>query len=326
MLTRLLPASRGGGSVIVPAHQNLAGLINGCTDATYAYKIGWITSSDGGSTWSVSGASTLDPGTGWESTYVKDPYPVWDGSQFVVFYCGTNGSNMGIGRATCSSLTGTITKYGSNPILTHGAGGSFDETNVAFPTVLYEPALSPPWRMWYDAATSGGTRTVGYADSTDGLSWTKRGKVLDVGTAGQFDESGAELGAVFKSGSTYYLYYGGFNADGFRHSAYATFTDPLGTYTKQGKITGFDTLLTVGAWSWRSNKVRCVLPYGTSYRLLIDFWNPGGATGAPTDTEEGCATITSASLTSFSVPGSLMLSLGSGWDANSAENPVAVLV
>lgn len=313
----------GGGSFTVASPTNYAGLINAAATSAYVYTIGPISSSDGGVTWTAGGAATLTAGSGWESTHVKDPSLVWDGSQFVCFYAGYNGSQYQIGRAVSATVTGSWTKYGSNPVIAVGAGGSFDAGGAFFPAVRYDVTASPPWQMWYAAIDGSAVYTTGYADSTDGITWTKRGKVLDIGTAGDFDDTGMHVGAVYRDGSTYYIYYCGWNSDTFRHTAYATCTDPAdsATYTKHGIVSGFGVRLSVGGWDWRSNVPRCVYQRGANYVFLLGLWNPGGVTGPPTDTEEACAIVTSTSLTGPPIPTSLMISLGSGWDANSAENP-----
>jgi len=91
-------------------------------------------------------------GAGWESSHVKDPWILWDGSQFVIFYAGYDGTNYRIGRATApdwaSVLAGTITRYGSNPIIGLGASGQFDEAMAAYPIV------------WYDASAPNGHKVV----------------------------------------------------------------------------------------------------------------------------------------------------------------------
>lgn len=197
------------------------------------YKIGAATRTNG--VWSEYASNpVLTKGTGWEADLVKDPCLVWDGSQYVVYYAGYSGTVYTIGRATASSHEGTWTKYGSNPVLNVGTAGAFDDAGVSFPTVLYESSdTGKEWKMWY-GANDGSTSTIGYAHSTDGLSWTKVGKVLDVGTSGDFDDVDILPGAIYKDGSTYYLFYGGRQntSDNKWQGGYATFTNPEGTYTK----------------------------------------------------------------------------------------------
>ncbi len=234
---RLLMA--GGASFILPS-AHLAMLFNGSANGTL-YAIGAATSTDAGTTWTVDGGNpVIQVGSGgsWEDATVKDPCLLLDGSTYVVYYAGYDGTNYSIGRATASAVGGAWTKYGSNPVLTKGTGGAFDDAGVRFPTVLHEPAdTGKEWKLWYGADSAGhvgdGFGGVGYAYSTDGLSWTKVGQVLTK-TSG-WESDGVYPFAITKSGATYYLYYGGYPGGGYGwQGGVVTFTDPEGTYTRDG--------------------------------------------------------------------------------------------
>lgn len=247
---RLLIAAGGGGGTVLPAATDRYALFNGgATGADYA--IGAASSTDYGITWTEYASNpVLSAGAGgaWDDGHVKDPCLLWDGSQYVMYYAGYDGASYQIGRATATSHNGSWTKDASNPVLALGAGGAFDDAGCAFPAVLYEPTdTGKEWKMWY-RADDGAVQTIGYAHSSDGISWTKVGKVLDVGAGGTWDDVGVLPGGIIKSGSTYYLLYGG------RQSAVApvkwqvgaaTFTNPEGTYTKAAGnptlLAGFNT-------------------------------------------------------------------------------------
>jgi hypothetical protein len=212
----------------------LYALFNG-EPGTGEYAIGAATYD--GATWTEYASNpVLQKGSGWESGHVKDPMLLWDGSQYVCYYAGYNGSQYQIGRATATTYSGPWTKYASNPVLALGAGGAFDDNGLAFPTVLYEPDdVSKPWKMWYRADDGSNHLTIGYAHSTDGLAWTKVGKVLDVGTGGAWDDAWVQPCTVVKVGATYYLFTGGASSvtqPHFWQGGLVTFTDPEGTYTR----------------------------------------------------------------------------------------------
>ncbi len=205
-------------------------------DGVYAIGAATRTGSTSGTWAEYASNPVLIHGSGWESAHVKDPCLIWDGSQYVLYYSGYNGSVYQIGRATATAHTGSWTKYASNPVVAVGAGGSVDEDGCSFPTVLYEPAdTGLEWKMWYRAKDASGNLTVCYAHSSNGLAWTKVGKVLDVGAGGTWDDVGVLPGAIYKISSTYYLFYGGYQSASILHKwqgGYATFTSPTGTYTK----------------------------------------------------------------------------------------------
>lgn len=230
MLARRLLRT-GTGGFTVPA--NLLALYNG-ESGPGVYAIGAATFN--GSAWSEYGSNpVLQKGAAatWDADHVKDPWLMWDGSQYVCYYAGYDGTKYQVGRATASSITGTWTKDAANPVVAVGSGGSIDDTGVAFPTVRYDASMSPPWQMWY-RADEGTDQVIAYADSTNGVAWTKRGAVLSLGAAGQWDDVGLLPGAIFYELGTYTLFYGGRqNVVNPRwQTGVATFTSPTGAYTR----------------------------------------------------------------------------------------------
>jgi predicted GH43/DUF377 family glycosyl hydrolase len=65
------------------------------------------------------------------------------------------------------------------------------------------------YRLWYHSY-DGTRRRIGYAESPDGLTWTKRSEpVLDVGTPGAWDDGSIVEPRVFHMSDGYRMYYGG---------------------------------------------------------------------------------------------------------------------
>jgi hypothetical protein len=59
---------------------------------------------------------------------------------------------------------------GAQPALTNGCPGSFDDAFVRVPCIIREPDRL---RMYYSAGDSSGGWSVGYAESEDGMRWTR---------------------------------------------------------------------------------------------------------------------------------------------------------
>lgn len=232
---RLLMTTAGGGAFVV--EPTLYALYNG--GAGVGFGIGAATKLPSGVWVPYASNPVIGPGVGgsWDDAAHGRPCLLWDGSEFRCYYDGYDGSSFRIGLATAPAHTGPWTKHGSNPILGLGSGGAFDDSHVSFPTVLYEPDdTGREWKMWYaggPSATWGTGDTIGYAYSSDGISWTKHGQVLGLGSSGQWDDEGLSTGAIIKIGSTYYLFYAGAGdvTDEWQ-GGFATFTDAEGTYTK----------------------------------------------------------------------------------------------
>lgn len=200
--------------------------------------------SDDGITWNRSTVTPLlSAGTGWESKFVKDVYAVGLGSSVLLFYSGYNGSRYQIGLALSTDYGHTFVKYPGNPVIPLGQNGSVDQNGAAFPVVIYDASEENPakaFKMWYEAVDRNSRQTIAYAYSADGISWTKFGRVLDLGSSNQFDAASLQTGgAVIKIGKIWYFFYGGNHlVSGVSQwtGGLATFADPEGVYTKQGQI------------------------------------------------------------------------------------------
>jgi len=129
----------------------------------------------------------------------------------------------------------------ARPVLDLGPAGAFDEMNVYFPSVLYDPEARDSrqrWKMWYIGTAANGIERLGYAYSADGRHWTKFGMVVDVGGPGEWDDLYLETGGAVRLGNTYYLFYGGNHVVAGRTQygvGLVTFTSATGRYTKSAR-------------------------------------------------------------------------------------------
>lgn len=138
---------------------------------------------------------------------------------------------------------GSYVKQGM--VLDIGAPGAPDSTHAYNPFLLRES--DGTYKMWYVGYDGGRTRMM-FADSADGIAWSKRGTVIDVLTSPQnWDSVGAM--SVIKDGSTYHMWFsagywsggpGGFWAQIY----YATSTDGM-AWNVQGIALGLGPL---GSW------------------------------------------------------------------------------
>src|SRR5512132_3907502 len=134
-------------------------------------------------------------------------------------------------------------------ILDVGAPGSFDSWLAYRPFVLKDGAI---YRMWYNGSTEpfhcptgtlASDRRIDYAESTDGIHWTKRydgavpgGSVLPIGAPGEIDAQQVGYVWVIKDGAQYRLYYSANDAQNFWRVALAVSSDGR-TWTKvRGKL------------------------------------------------------------------------------------------
>lgn len=147
------------------------------SNAAGVNKIGLATSTDG-KTWTKSSSNPLllPGGTGtWDEGGVAHPSVIYDGNKFVMLYVGwasgatTISGNIGVATSTDGI---TWTKSTSNPVITKGTTGAWDEYGVFAPRLWVENGV-------YYANYSGkpaGTNpksSIGHATSTDLSNWTK---------------------------------------------------------------------------------------------------------------------------------------------------------
>jgi hypothetical protein len=98
-----------------------------------------------------------------------DAATVWQ-NKFVMYYDGTTGGLEDIGIAvSADGITWRGYMDGVAPVLAH-SGSGWDRDFATFCTVLKIDGL---YHMWYSGGV--GTSHIGYAQSTDGITWTKYG-------------------------------------------------------------------------------------------------------------------------------------------------------
>ncbi len=182
----------------------------------------------------VPGGNTVNPGE-WtryagNPVLVEGPSGAWDdhgatfssviydslSSEFRMYYHGFSGSTHQIGLATSPDGL-NWTKYAGNPVMTPGPA-SWDSGSVRVPMVWKEGLTD--YRMIYTGSGSGGMQ-VGYATSTDGISWTKHAS-NPVFNDPTWATGATENWGVMKVDSEYLMWYSNF---GMRQSGIAVSTD-----------------------------------------------------------------------------------------------------
>ena len=169
-------------------------------------RIGYANSTDGFA-WTEYPANPVIPLGAWHSDQISMPSVIWDGSFYHMLYVGQQNSplNRAIGHATSPDGVSWTKEPSANPILSASSNGNWDDEGVSTPSLLWEDV---EFKMWY-GGHDGSTWRVGYATSSDGVSWTRfpGNPVLDVGPVGAWDESAVSHPSVFRLNGLYYMYY-----------------------------------------------------------------------------------------------------------------------
>ncbi len=135
-------------------------------------------------------------------------------------------------------------KYVGNPVLDVGPAGSWDAGGVEIKRVIMGDTL----RMWYTGY--GQKLAIGTAISTDGgISWKKQPRPVLLPTPLTWDSAYIDQAYVIDSGSTYKMWYGGYDGTTVR-IGYAVSRDRGITWSKRS-----DPLLGKGEAKWNSGGV-----------------------------------------------------------------------
>ena len=197
-----------------------------------------------------------------DSVFAIDAFVLKDGPVYKCWYTGWNGEykhkgegisdkiNFRIGYATSpdglkwTKANGTA---GAGAILGLGGSGATDELGVGDPYILKENGLYKMWYVGYD----GKARRIHYATSTDGLNWTRRGVVVDLGHSGQQDELGAQSPVVIRRSGQYELWYQGRGATTPRYQVIRAVSSDGLSWKKTGVVT-LHPATPEPSWPWSS--------------------------------------------------------------------------
>jgi len=206
----------------------------------------------------------------WDAALVADPIVISDGTTYKMWYVGTDDLSgdvySSIGYATSTNGI-TWTKYAGNPVVT-GTAGSWD-ASLGIAGVVFDGTT---YHMWYGGFGGGLNGAIGYATSTDGITWTKYSgnPVLQLGPPGSWDASWIVCPCVISDTGSYKMWYTGIDDDDIYRIGYATSTDGI-TWTK---YSGNPVLQPGPPGSWE-RLILCpdVVLDGTTYRM----WYAGQA-------------------------------------------------
>jgi predicted GH43/DUF377 family glycosyl hydrolase len=196
------------------------------------------------------GNPVLSPGSSgeWDDNSLAPFFVLFEDTLYHMWYGGHDGSIFHIGYATSTNGSNWEKDTVNNPVLDVGPSGSWDDARVIIPSVLHHDTV---YHMWY-SGNDGTTSRIGYATSIDGINWVKdtiNNPVLSVGPSGSWYEGGVSQPYVRFDGTTYQMWFGGWDASDITSIGYATSTDLL-TWNVHA-----DPVLVVGTGTWDSQHV-----------------------------------------------------------------------
>jgi predicted GH43/DUF377 family glycosyl hydrolase len=254
----------------------------GATSDYRPFRVGFAISKDGVN-WTMNPSAVLSPDPGaWDAYTIELPMVLRENKQYKMWYAGWSaiGLPKSLGYATSSDGI-HWTKYPGNPVMGPGkatweAFGPYGVTVLPFPG---------GYKMWYGgtsgATTSSSTCNIGYAISTDGITWqrdTVNNPVLKTGATGQWDDTYLTAPQVLRIGNTYYMWYSGGRiiVGNTLGVGVATSKDSGKTWTKYAT----NPVLPLSQSSWDGTYIMggTVLLRGDT----LDMWYHGSWSAAPT--------------------------------------------
>lgn len=193
----------------------------------------------GGDRWSIDwtkeGVNIPLGGGGDDDAHMISPVVIHENGTYKMWYSGATGLGQVYKIYYATSPDGnTWTKWGL--VLDVGLPGELDDQKVSFHYVMKE---GNTYKMWYSGAdnpiSSGGVYRIFYATSSDGITWSRQGLVLDVGSPGSSDERLSWSPFVLNESGVYKMWYAGRDAANADRVHYATSMDGM-NWTKQGVV------------------------------------------------------------------------------------------
>ena len=166
----------------------------------------------------------------WDGSELGKPAVLSDGAEFKMWCDGQD--VLGAQQIAMATSTDGITwtKYLTNPVLM-GETDTWDEFGEHAPFIIRDGGT---YKMWYEG-NAGSVRQLGYATSSDSITWTKHAgnPVLAAGPE-SYDKEAAGHGSIIHDESAYKLWYHAIGDLG-PIIAYATSVDGV-NWTKQGPV------------------------------------------------------------------------------------------
>jgi predicted GH43/DUF377 family glycosyl hydrolase len=139
--------------------------------ATSVDGVNWKRTNDGRPVFSVGPKGAFD------SAQILSPEVRFDGRIYLMWYTGIDGSIDAkgfelerIGLATSEDGVHWTRANGGKPVLDLGPQGSYDDVQVAYPSVIRDGSS---YRMWYSAYAGNYNHTIAVARSRDGIHWER---------------------------------------------------------------------------------------------------------------------------------------------------------
>jgi len=210
----------------------------------------------------------------WDEAVVSCPYVLFLDGTYHMWYGGSTDPDLlsaSIGHAISTDGISWQKDTLNNPVLTKGPSGTWDDTWVFKPSVLY---IDGYFHMWYDAYNGTDEQVrIGHATSPDGVTWSRdpNNPVLSFGSSQSWDYPRVDGPSVIYDGNIYHMWYSGGHFFTWQ-IGYATSPHPDSLWTKDPQNPVF-ARGTTGSWDDKWVGFCAVIDSADSLRKM---WYSGG--------------------------------------------------
>lgn len=216
----------------------------------------------------------------WDDYSVAYPAIIRDGDTLRMWYYGLDQRLSYSGKSQIGyawSLGGVAwNRYAANPVFSDSL--AWEDSLIGTCRVIKD---GETFKMWYGAGAVPATK-IGYATSRDGIKWSRHPQpVLELGPAGDWDDSYIFPGTIIKEDGVYKMWYSGSTGsfgsnDHVARVGFATSSDGItwvkfdNSATTDAPFSSSDAKIGVGkSGSWDAQRAwgPCVLPKDSGYEM-----------------------------------------------------------
>jgi predicted GH43/DUF377 family glycosyl hydrolase len=236
-----------------------------------------------------------DPGD-WDDTRVDCMAVVWDGSQFVAYYRGSDANSSGIGKATSSDGVTWTKDTENNPLITNGGAGTWNEEDFGICGVVLKNGT---WYLVASGRESSGSpkpHSIGSWSSNDGINFSPidTNPVFEPAASGWDDEKVWQPSLYWDGdGNQFVMAYRG-SSGGVHKIGIATSTDLVNF----GRLDD-NPIIEPSASEWDENGCYCpwLAELNTDEGSYVIFY--AGSSGGSGQEKIGCAYANSPTASSW---------------------------
>jgi predicted GH43/DUF377 family glycosyl hydrolase len=208
---------------------------------------------------------------GWDNRNVLAAKVVFEGN-YRMWYTGNGTTDLRTNIGYAESPDGVSwTRWGTDPVLRYGAGGTWESHGISAPSVLHDVGANL-WKMWYAGRDFRGNYSIGYATSPDGMHWTKyaQNPVLRPGPDSAEDTSIVSPHVLYHAG-VYHMWYAG---RGINNQIFYAYSSDGINWTKHPNN---PVLRLGGDFAWDNGEIAApaVLRIGNGFQMWYQGYSRG---------------------------------------------------